>query len=56
MKRVTIKNILKKKGKKPIPCLTAYSRPVAEILDKYCDIILIGDSLGMVLYLSLIHI
>ena len=50
MKRVTIKNILKKKGKKPIPCLTAYSRPVAEILDKYCDIILIGDSLGMVLY------
>ena len=50
MKRITIKNILKKKGKEPIICLTAYSKPTAEILDKYCDIILVGDSVGMVLY------
>ena len=50
MKRVTIKKILNKKGKKPIVCLTAYSKVTAEILDKYCDIILVGDSLGMVLY------
>ena len=50
MQRVTIKNILKKKGKEPIVCLTSYSKPTAEILDKYCDIILVGDSLGMVLY------
>ena len=50
MKRVTIKKILNKKGKKPIICLTAYSKVTAEILDKYCDIILVGDSLGMVLY------
>ena len=50
MKRIIIKNILDKKGKEPIICLTAYSKPVAEILDKYCDIILVGDSLGMVLY------
>ena len=50
MLRKKIKNILNKKGKKPIVCLTAYSKPIAEILDKYCDIILVGDSLGMVLY------
>ena len=50
MKRITIKNILKKKGKEPITCLTAYSKSTAEILDKYCDIILVGDSVGMVLY------
>ena len=50
MLRITIKNILQKKGKNPITCLTAYSSPIAKILDKYCDIILVGDSLGMVLY------
>jgi len=50
MKRINIKSILKKKGKQPIICLTAYSKSMAEILDKYCDIILVGDSLGMVLY------
>ena len=50
MTRITIKEIIKKKGKKKIPCLTAYSKTVAEVLDKYCDIILVGDSLGMVLY------
>ena len=47
---ITIKNILEKKGKEPITCLTAYSKPIAEIIDKYCDIILVGDSVGMVLY------
>ena len=50
MQRIKIKNILKKKGKEPIICVTAYSKSVAEILDKYCDIILVGDSVGMVLY------
>ena len=50
MARIKIKNILKKKGKDPITCLTAYSKPMAEIIDKYCDIILVGDSVGMVLY------
>jgi len=50
MQKITINKILQKKGKIPITCLTAYSRPVAEILDKYCDIILVGDSLGMTLY------
>ena len=50
MSKITIKEIYKKKGKTPIACLTAYSKPLAEILDKYCDIILVGDSVGMTLY------
>jgi len=50
MRKITIKKILKKKNKTPITCLTAYSKNVAEIADKYCDIILVGDSLSMVLY------
>ena len=31
-------------------CLTAYSKNIAKILDKYCDIILVGDSMANVLY------
>ena len=50
MQKVTINKILKKKNKIPIICLTAYSKTIAKIADKYCDIILVGDSLGMVLY------
>jgi len=50
MKKITINKILKKKGKIPITCLTAYTKNIAEIVDKHCDIILVGDSLGMVLY------
>ena len=50
MPKITIKKILNKKNKTPITCLTAYSKNIAEIADKYCDIILVGDSLGMVLY------
>jgi 3-methyl-2-oxobutanoate hydroxymethyltransferase len=50
MQKITTKRILKKKNKTPIVCLTAYSKIVAQIADKYCDIILVGDSLGMVLY------
>ena len=45
-----IKKIIKKKNKSKIICLTAYSKNVASILDNYCDIILVGDSLGSVLY------
>ena len=45
-----IKDILVKKNKSKIVCLTAYSKPVAKILDKYCDIILVGDSMANVLY------
>ena len=45
-----IKIILDKKNKSKIVCLTAYSKKIASILDKYCDLVLVGDSLGSVLY------
>ena len=45
-----IKKILYKKNKSKIVCLTAYSKNIAEEVDKYADIILVGDSLGSVLY------
>ena len=41
-----IKNILKKKNRFKIVCLTAYSKNIAEIIDKYADIILVEDSLS----------
>ena len=50
MKKITVKKILKKKNKIPITCLTSYSKSITQIADKYCDIILVGDSLSMVLY------
>jgi 3-methyl-2-oxobutanoate hydroxymethyltransferase len=45
-----ILDLIKKKNKSKIVSLTAYSKNVASIIGKYCDIILVGDSLGSVLY------
>lgn len=45
-----IENFLNKKHQEKIICLTAYSYPFAKILDEFCDVILVGDSLGMVVY------
>ena len=45
-----ITDLTKKKNKKKIVSLTAYSKNIASILDNYCDIVLVGDSLGSVLY------
>ncbi len=45
-----IRNIIKKKNKSKIVCLTAYSKNIAEIIDNHADIVLVGDSLGSVLY------
>ena len=42
--------ILNKKNRSKIVCLTAYSKNIAQILDNHCDIVLVGDSLGSVLY------
>ena len=47
---IKIKKLIAKKNKSKIVCLTAYSKNVASILDNHCDIILVGDSLGSVLY------
>lgn len=43
-------NFIKKKNKSKIVCLTAYSKNIASIIDKHCDLTLVGDSLGSVLY------
>jgi 3-methyl-2-oxobutanoate hydroxymethyltransferase len=48
--RVSVQDILLKKNREKITCLTAYTFPIAKILDEYCDIILVGDSLGMTIY------
>ena len=45
-----IKKIILKKNRTKIVCLTAYSKNIASVLDNHCDIILVGDSLGSVLY------
>ncbi len=48
--RITIPDLLNRKGGEPIAVLTAYTAPVARLLDPHVDILLVGDSLGMVIY------
>lgn len=50
IKRLTVPNIMAKKGKEPIVSLTAYTTPVAQLMDEHVDLVLVGDSLGMVIY------
>ena len=47
---IKIKKILLKKNKSKIVCLTSYSKVIAKILDNYCDLVLVGDSMANVLY------
>jgi 3-methyl-2-oxobutanoate hydroxymethyltransferase len=49
-KRVTAREIAAMKGRAPIVCVTAYSAPMAGFMDASVDLLLVGDSLGMVLY------
>lgn len=49
-RRVTAPDITARKGGDPIVCLTAYDAPTAAILDQHCDLILVGDSVGMVVH------
>lgn len=48
--RLTTRQITSRKGAEPIVCLTAYTAPMAEMLDPVCDILLVGDSVGMVVH------
>lgn len=50
VKRNTTKSITTLRGKSPIVCLTAYTAPMASFLDEAADLLLVGDSLGMVIY------
>jgi 3-methyl-2-oxobutanoate hydroxymethyltransferase len=50
MKRLTVPAIRAAKGKQPLVMLTAYSVRMAQILDPHCDMLLVGDSLGQVIY------
>jgi len=49
-KTLTAADILARKGTTPLVCLTAYTTPVAKMADAHCDLILVGDSVGMVLH------
>lgn len=49
-RRIGVPDIRARKGGAPIVSLTAYTTPMARILDPHCDFLLVGDSLGMVLY------
>ncbi|RRH88256.1 3-methyl-2-oxobutanoate hydroxymethyltransferase [Mesorhizobium tamadayense] len=49
-KALTVPDIAARKGKTPLVCLTAYTTPVAKLVDGHCDVVLVGDSVGMVLH------
>ena len=49
-KRITARDIFARKGGEPIVCITAYSAPMAGLMDEHVDVLLVGDSIGMVLY------
>jgi 3-methyl-2-oxobutanoate hydroxymethyltransferase len=49
-RRLTPPDIAGRKGGTPLVCLTAYTAPTARLLDPHVDLLLVGDSLGMVLY------
>jgi 3-methyl-2-oxobutanoate hydroxymethyltransferase len=49
-RRLTAPDILARKGGEPIVCLTSYHAHTARIVDQHCDVILVGDSLGMVMH------
>ncbi len=50
IKRLTAPDIRARKGGEPIVALTSYHAHTARMLDKHCDVILVGDSLGMVMH------
>ncbi|HVO03758.1 MAG TPA: 3-methyl-2-oxobutanoate hydroxymethyltransferase [Candidatus Cybelea sp.] len=48
--RISVPDLVARKGQEPIVCLTAYTAPMARRLDPHVDLLLVGDTLGMVLY------
>lgn len=50
VRRIAAPDIRARKGGEPIVCLTAYDAPTAALLDAHCDLLLVGDSVGMVVH------
>ena len=50
MKRLTVPKLKAMKNGEPIVMLTAYTARMAQLLDPHCDLLLVGDSLGQVIY------
>ncbi|MCP1198875.1 3-methyl-2-oxobutanoate hydroxymethyltransferase [Notoacmeibacter sp. MSK16QG-6] len=50
MKSLTPPDIQAMKGGEPIVCLTAYTTPIARLMDEHCELVLVGDSLGVVVH------
>lgn len=50
IERLSVPELTRRKGAQPIVCLTAYTAPMAGALDPHVDLLLVGDSLGMVIY------
>ncbi len=50
LRRKTVRDIAAAKGGEPLVCLTAYDAPMAALLDPHCDLLLVGDSVGMVVH------
>ena len=48
--RITVPEIKARKGQQPIVCLTCYHAHTARVLDNYVDLMLVGDTLGMVIH------
>ena len=50
VRRIAAPDIRARKGGEPVVCLTAYDAPTAALLDDHCDLLLVGDSVGMVVH------
>ena len=50
VRRLAAPDIMARKGGEPVVCLTAYDAPTAELLDQHCDLLLVGDSVGMAVH------
>lgn len=50
VRRLAAPDIQSRKGQEPLVCLTAYDAPTAALLDEHCDLLLVGDSVGMVVH------
>ena len=50
VRRLSAPEITARKGGEPLVCLTAYTAPIAALLDEHCEVLLVGDSVGMVVH------